>query len=381
MNRRFAQARERLSKESLTKVGFWEDIMPRINQGMVIPIISNSFRIEQIFREEKGASDPSAATQNADGEDYTVDEQLTEEWANFIEYPLADVHNLARVAQYFLIEQKDNLAARAKYLEFLKTFLLTIAEEDEGYKDLATRLVNQVQEKRFSEIVRQLDYPRFPEGAEDPLRLLARLPLPLYITTSYYDFLERALEAEGKRPITQVCFWSGTKVSPRMENLPRPDKKSDGGQPEEAEKPPVYVYHLYGVEDYPQTMVLSEDDYMNFLFAMAQDNDTQNPILPLELRGKLAEQTLLLLGYQLRDWDFRVLFRFIAKFRKEELSPPRGMVIQLKKSRRQIGNAEKSLQYLSRYFDKKQFDIEWSEAEGFVQQLSERWDAYRQGQS
>ncbi len=27
--------------------------MPRINQGIVIPIISNSFRIEQVFREEK----------------------------------------------------------------------------------------------------------------------------------------------------------------------------------------------------------------------------------------------------------------------------------------------------------------------------------------
>jgi hypothetical protein len=378
MNRRFAQARERLSKESLTKVGFWEDIMPRINQGVVIPIISNSFRIEQIFREEKQASDPSGAVQPADGQDLTVEEQLTEEWANFIEYPLPDVHNLARVTQYFLIEQKDNLAARAKYLEFLKTFLLTIAEEDEGYRDVASRLINQVQEQHFSEIVRQLDYPRFPEGTEDPLRLLARLPLPLYITTSYYDFLERALEAEGKKPITQVCFWSGTKVSPRTESLQRPDKKPAADEPE---KPIVYVYHLYGIEDYPQTMVLSEDDFMNFLFAMAQDNDTQNPILPLEIRGKLAEQTLLLLGYQLRDWDFRVLFRFIAKFRKEELSPPRGMVIQLKKSARQTGNLEKSLQYLSRYFDKKQFDIEWSEAESFVQQLSEKWNEYRRSQS
>ncbi|HLO15332.1 MAG TPA: hypothetical protein VK206_10915 [Anaerolineales bacterium] len=61
LNRCFAQARERLSKEALTKVGFWEDIMPRINQGNVIPIISNSFRIEQIFHEEKKTPDPSAA--------------------------------------------------------------------------------------------------------------------------------------------------------------------------------------------------------------------------------------------------------------------------------------------------------------------------------
>ncbi len=115
---------------------------------------------------------------------------------------------------------------------------------------------------------------------------------------------------------------------------------------------------------------------------MVEDTDTQNPIVPLKLRGKLAEQTLLLLGYQLRDWDFRVLFRFIAKFRKEDLSPPRGMIIQLKRDKKRTGNLEKSLQYLNRYFDKRQFDVEWSEAESFVQELWAKWNEYnRQGQS
>lgn len=373
LNKRFAQARERLSKESLTKTGFWEAIMPRINQGNVIPIISNSFRIEQIFREDKKAPDPSTEGASTEEPGLTVEEQITKEWADFIEYPLPDVYNLARVAQYFLVEQKDSLGARAKYLEFLKTLLLSIAQEDEEYQDLVSRLFTQVQEQRFSEIVRQLDYPRFPQSGEDPLRLLARLPLPIYITTSYYDFLERALDAEGKKPITQVCFWSGSRTSARAEHWHDQDYEPTPTSP--------IVYHLFGLEDYPQTLVLSEDDFMNFLVAVVEDTNTQNPIVPLKLRGKLAEQTLLLLGYQLRDWDFRVLFRFIAKFRREELSPPRGMVIQLKKDRRNAGNPEKSLQYLSRYFDKRQFDVEWSEAERFVQQLSEKWNEYRQSQS
>lgn len=373
INRRFAQARERLSKESLTKTGFWEDIMPRINQGLVIPIVSNSLRIEQIFREEKKASDQSPETSPSDDEELTVEEQLTKEWADFIEYPMSDVHNLARVAQYFLVEQKDNFGARAKYLEFLKTFLLTIAQDDEDYKDLVSKLMMQVQEQRFSEIVRFLDYPRFPPDVEDPLRLLARLPLPVYITTSYYDFLERALDAEGKKPITQVCFWSGARSSARIEHWHDPDFEPSPTNP--------IVYHLYGLEDYPQTLVLSEDDYMNFLVSVVEDTNTQHPIVPLKLRGKLAEQTLLLLGYELRDWDFRVLFRFIAKFRKEDLSPPRGMIIQLKRNRKQTGNLEKSTQYLNRYFDKRQFDIEWSEAESFIQKLSTKWNEYRRGQS
>lgn len=371
LNRRFAQARERLSKESLTKTGFWENIMPRINQGYVIPIISNSLRIEQIFREDKTASD--ASSEPSEEDDLTVEELLTKEWADFIEYPMSDVHNLARVAQYFLVEQKDSSRARAKYLEFLKTFLLTITQEDSDYREVVSKLLAQVQEQRFSEIVRQLDYPRFPPGVEDPLRLLARLPLPVFITTSYYDFLERALEAEGKRPVTQVCFWSGARSSARSEHWHDPEFEPSATNP--------VVYHLYGLEDYPQTMVLSEDDFMNFLVSVVEDTNTQYPIVPLKLRGKLAEQTLLVLGYQLRDWDFRVLFRFIAKFRKEDLSPPRGMIIQLKRNKKQSGNLEKSLQYLNRYFDKRQFDIEWSEAEAFIQELSARWDEYRRGQS
>lgn len=365
VNRRFVQARERLPRESLTRTGFWEDIMPRINQGIVIPIISNSFRIEQIFGEEKNASDQS-------DEDLTVEEQLAEEWANFIEYPMPDVHNLARVAQYFVVEQKDPIQARAKFVEFLKTFLLTIAQDDEEYGDLVSKLKMQIQEQHFSEIVRQLDYPRFPQNTDDPLRLLARLPLPIYITTSYYDFLERALDAEGKIPHTQVCFWSGRGSSARIEH--RLDRNY-----EPTPTNPV-VYHLFGLEDYPQTLVLSEDDFMNFLISVAEDIDTQNPIVPLKLRQALAESPLLLLGYQLRDWDFRVLFRFILRFRKEELSP-RGMVIQLKPDKKRIGVVEKALQYLSNYLDKKQFDVEWTDTESFIRRLWDEWNRYRQGRS
>src|SRR5688500_9608251 len=184
LNRRFAEARERLAKESSTKIGFWEDIMPRINQGAVIPIISNSFRIEQIFRDEKEALSEVTEKSAPDYERLTTYEQLTAEWAKLIGYPMRDNNDLARVAQYFLVEQKDNPQARIKYLEFLKSFLLEIATDDKEYADLAGRLKAQIREQRFSEIVHKLDYPRMPEGEDDPLRLLTRLPLPIYITTS-----------------------------------------------------------------------------------------------------------------------------------------------------------------------------------------------------
>ena len=365
INRRFANARQKLEKELSTVMNSWDDILPRISKGIVIPIISNSFRIEQIFRE---GNEETAV----DEERLSINEQLTAEWANWIRYPMHDKQNLARVAQYFLVEEKDNPHARTKYLEFLKSFLLTLASTEPEHADLAERLKTQIQEQRFSEIVHQLDYPRFPKNVEDSLRLLARLPLPIYITTSQSDFLERALEAEGKKPRTQICFWSGEISSASPEHQTDPEFTPTVTNP--------LVYHLYGLEDYPQSLVMSEDDYINFLIAMVEDTNTLNPVIPLSLRRALGESHLILLGYRLSDWDFRVLFRFILKFRRDEFSP-RGMVIQLIKDEKRIDNEEKSLEYLSRYFDRRKFDIEWNNAEIFIQKLWDDWNAYRQGQS
>jgi hypothetical protein len=365
INRRFAEASDRLRKQISARAGSWESILPRISQGVVIPIISSSFRIEQIFRD--GSETPGGAEGSL-----SLNEQLITEWANLIEYPMQDRHNLARVAQYYLVEQKDDPQARTRYLEFLKSFLLTITQDDRGYADLVAKLKARTQELTFSEIVQQLDYPRFPAEAEDPLRLLARLPLPVYITTSQSSFLERALEAEGKKPRTQICFWSG-EISSAL-----PEHRTDSEFLPTITNP--LVYHLYGLENYPQTLVLSEDDYLNFLIAMVEDTNTLNPVVPLSLRRALGQSHLILLGYCLADWDFRVLFRFILKFRKDEFSP-RGMVIQLRRNERAIQNVDKSLEYLGRYFDRRKFDIEWKDPEAFIQKLWSEWNMYRQGQS
>jgi hypothetical protein len=348
---------------------YMDDIMPFIKKGSVIPIISNSLRIEQIFRDEQALTDHMSDTAEFFDEDLTIDEQLTKEWAAEIHYPMIDDHNLARVAQFYQVEQKESLLAKTKYLKFLTTYLLDINMEEAGYQDIVSQL--RMQEACFSDIVQQLDYPRFPPGMEDPLRVLAKLPLKIYVTTSYYNFMERALEAENKKPRTRVCFWTGGKLSARPEHTSDPLYEPTDTEPA--------VYHLFGLEDYPQTLVLSEDDYMNFLISVAEDTNTQNPLVPLRLREGLAESRLLLLGYHIKDWDFRVLFRFILKYRSID-SAPRGMLIQLQPGKKQSGNKEKSIEYLGNYFDKRQFDVDWTNAEKFIRKLWKEWDSYRKGQ-
>jgi len=366
LRRRVEKEKTESSETAPSGSGYLDDIMPFIKKGTVIPIISNSLRIEQIYRDEEALIKQMSDSLEADDDELSIDEQLTQEWANEINYPMVDAHNLARVAQYYQVEQKESLLAKTKYLKFLTNYLLDINADDENYQDVVSQL--RTQEATFSEIVQQLDFPRFPSGMEDPLRVLAKLPLKIYVTTSYYNFIERALEAENKKPHTQVCFWSGGKLSAKPEHTPDPLFEPTDTEPA--------VYHLFGLEDYPQTLVLSEDDYMNFLISVVEDTNTQNPLVPLRLREGLAESRLLLLGYRAQDWDFRVLFRFILKYRSIE-SAPRGMLMQLKPGEKQSGNMEKSVEYLGQYFDKKQFDVDWTNSEKFIQKLWIEWDKYR----
>jgi hypothetical protein len=342
------------------------DLIPFINEGVVIPIISNSLRIEEIFRTARELTDKIAKTPTYSDEYLTVNEQLTKVWAESIQYPMPDDHNLARVAQYYQVNEKDSLLAKTKYLRFLNSYLLNMSKEVE-YEDIVRQLKMRTQERTFADIVSQLDYPRFPAGVDDPLRLLAKMPLPIYVTTSYHSFLERALEAENKKPRAQVCFWSGGRSRVKPEHWPDPDFEPTPLSPA--------VYHLYGLENYPQTLVLSEDDFMNFLISVAEDTNTQNPIVPLKLREVLADSRLVLLGYHMLDWEFRALFRFILKFRKNELSP-RSTVIQLKPRPKKIEDEKSALAYFFQYFDKKEFDIEWASAEEYIQRLWDEWNKY-----
>jgi hypothetical protein len=263
--------------------------------------------------------------------------------------------------------------ARIEYIRFLIERLLKINEDNEEYKDLVVQIRRQFPAMLFSDVVHQLDYPRFQQGVDDPLRLLARLPLKIYVTTSYSNFLERALIAEEKTPRTQLCFCKLGKSNIREEHLPDRDFKPSVTNPA--------VVHLYGLEDYTNTLVLSEDDYLNFLINAVEEINSQD-YYPSYLRGALPESSLILLGYHMQDWDFRTLFRFGSKVRKveavdDELTP--SVAIQFKPSLERKEIEAKSLQYLEKYFAKRDFRVKWAGAEEFVYELWNTWNRYIQG--
>ena len=338
------------------------------NISKVIPVISNSYRLAQIFRPQRGSSDEF--NQSDTGDDFSIQEQLTKRWADEMQYPLVDDHDLARVAQYIQVKLDGSDVAKERYLEFLASYLLDMNRDDPDYEAAVQRMRTEGSSLRFSDVVYALGYPEFPDRVEDPLRTLASLSLPVYVTTSYYDFLERELVAVGKSPRSQVIFWQeGREYDHAREFYADPAFMATPAQPA--------VYHLFGLENFPSSLVLSEDDHMRFLISVVSDMDTQRPLVAPRLRQALTSSHLLFLGYDWLDWEFRTLFRFVLNYRLGE-SAKKGIFVHSRQRDRNIRSESHLNEYLQHYFNLKRFEIEWKPADQFIQEL---WSIWKDQQS
>jgi len=352
---------------------FWVELVSRIKAKRLIPIISNSVRNNYILDRDFDGNVDEIRIPGAD--ELTIGEELAKKWASGIGYPMPDKFKLARVAQYHrLVKCRTDEYAKSRYLRFLKKTLLEIASADEDVTPIIKeeRMRDRLDSLSFSHIVHELGYPKFNDVQHDSLRLLARLPLPIYVTTSYYTFLERVLQAEGKIPQTQVCFWSGEPSDNlRNEHRPEPDFMPSVTRP--------LVFHLNGLEDYPESLVLSEDDYLDFLVEFSKQL-FDNRIIPPYLRGSLARSSLLLLGYRLQDWDFRVLFRGVIISAQEVKERGFNVAIQFDPDQQSgIEDGKIAQTYLERYFGKADFEVLWGNSDSFIKKLSQVWQELGNG--
>ena len=293
------------------------------------------------------------------------------------EYPMEEKQDLAQLAQYRQVMYEGSPDdAKRDYLEFLTKGLLGWAKAND--KAAAVKIVQENLENdpnlTFSDLVSKLGYPLYEPNQVDPLRLLAKLDLPVYITTSYYDFLERFLKDEGKDVRSEVCTWSGQLSKIEKQYLPNPDYEPTAKAP--------LVFHLFGMERFPHTMVLSIDDYLNFLVKIflneAEAKGSQDvgnrAAIPTYLWEKVTGLPLLLLGYDLHDWEFQIVYRGLVTA-KQAANPDAGVVIQLKPNERRGASDPKRVEeYLKNYFGKEiKFRVEYDKPDEFIRRLYEQY--------
>ena len=129
------------------------------------------------------------------------------------------------------------------------------------------------------------------DAPNEPHGVLADLPIPVYMTTNYDHFMTAALRARAKSPRREICRWN---TSPAVRGEARVLDAGSGYVPSAAA--PV-VYHLHGHFEVPESIVLTEDDYLDFLVAVSRDE----ALLPHEIQRALAGTSLLFVDYRLSD--------------------------------------------------------------------------------
>lgn len=127
---------------------------------------------------------------------------------------------------------------------------------------------------------------------------LAALPFSLIVTTSQDSLLEQALKAAGKSPVSQRYHLRGDKRENPEFVVP--------GSPAS----PV-VFHLFGSAEEPSSLVLSENDVLDFLIRVV----SERPPLPNSLLRVLKRigQSFLFVGFGIRHWDLRILLKILLR--------------------------------------------------------------------
>ncbi len=233
---------------------------------------------------------------------------LVEHYAATIDFPLPDRTRLHTLAKYRSLAKKlKDTALKEEFLDAVATHLVEVATKRGVPLQEVEEVKAQAGGLKVSDFARRLGFPRFGQGAANPLEVLANLPLPVYLTTSPYSFIEAALTNAGKQPRSDLCRWH-----PGLDGIPSVLAPGAGGGYNPSDKEPL-VYHLFGMDSYEDSLVLTEDDYLDFLMAVSQGQGKDfDPIHP-QVKSALHSKALLLLGFSLPTWPFRVLYRGLIK--------------------------------------------------------------------
>lgn len=250
---------------------------------------------------------------------------IARQWATEYGYPFDDSSNLIKVAQFLAVESFPMFP-----------------------KDEIVRL--------FQDLNASPDF----SNPSEPHRVLADLPLPIYLTTNYDDFMMRALMRGRLRdPKREICRWN---VLMRKE----PSIFDNGYEPTPANP---LVFHLHGHTGLASSMVLTEDDYFDFLVNVSRDA----VLIPPRIQKALTETSVLFIGYGLADWNFRVLLQGLSRFMEKGLGRTH-MAVMLPPN---ISNSEeqqkKAQSYLSSYYENIDVRVFWGTANDFCAELRERW--------
>lgn len=289
--------------------------------------------------------------------------ELAQQMAREFNYPFPTTQSLPRVAQFVGSIDEDEL--RTRLLRMLIDGFLNRMEIQPAQNTDAPDL---------SKILRTSNWlERSREKVEGEMhQQLADLGLPLYITTNIDSFMAQALEAKRPQlghPVRRVPLnW--------REELSRdPERPHWDLNPPPAREDPV-VFHLFGLDDDPYSMVLTEDNFLDYLSRISRDHEY---LLPTSVQDALAQNTLLFLGYRLEDLDLKVILRGLLAHLDLSRWRVLRVAAQIESDIVDDARVQEVTAYFQRYFGESKIDVYWGSTQQFVNELFARWQEQRRG--
>ncbi len=254
--------------------------------------------------------------------------EIARQWAAESDYPLSHSDDLPQVAQYLAVRYRSPSIPREK---------LAKALQSAGRPSLTAE--------------------------DEPHSVLGSLPFNVYITTNYDAFMEDALRSQYKAPQQDILRWNNS-----LEQLP---STLDGAYTPYRSDP--LVFHLHGVLEMPESLVLTEDDYWDYLVSITSNPDT----MPHLVQRVLATTQLLFIGFDLMGRGFRILLRSLASFTERSMMRYSGISVGMSATKDAM--APEAQRYIEEYFRYVGLQIYWGTPQDFVRELARRWKEYDHG--
>jgi hypothetical protein len=325
----------------------WDAVVNLIQDNMCVPVLGPGL-VEAVFGSTR---------------------DIARQWAERYEFPLAPRNrdDLSQVAQY-LSYRKDKYFAIAELRKHLVSHIRAKfrKELEEIGKELGQDLLGcPVRPGLVDDLMLHVGKSQMGLDRNEVHRLLAKLPIRVFINANRDNLLLAALKQEGKKPQFRLCTWIVRNDKPIHigPSLPKGYIPSD--------QEPL-VFQVFGNMEYPQSLVLTEDDYFDFLIAVTRNESLKKASIPDVVSEALASSGLLLLGFQADDWDFRALFRGILRQPGSALGEMYTRVaVQMSPIEGHIIDPDRACQYLQNYFQKEEISTFWGSAEDFMTKIAQ----------
>jgi hypothetical protein len=256
--------------------------------------------------------------------------------------------------------RRGELALVSQYLQ------VTTKGEALALNAVKERMRREVLERfkgRFSEDLSEASLKQALDAAgciqrtneNDPYRVVARLPASVFINAAADGLLEAALRHEGKNPLIRTPSWKSSLQSQEVEKL-NPDEQNP------------LILHVFGHFADADSLVLGEDEYLDYLMGVAQNQ----ALMSNAVKHALSNRALLFLGFNVTDWSFRVLFRIVMKLMagaENRRSRMPNVAVQVEPDGSLFSGAEEARDYLEKFYGPSNIEPFWGTTEDFLVQL------------